>query len=157
MSDVEEFIKKAMPIYQGMANEQRDKRCMELYLKALDEVKSWLSWVIHRDMEVNYYMSVYVKLNLPLGGIYLKVGHREDDHSYLHSPIGDMDYVTYLAIVRESDNPVILLYKYLSSQVSKLQEKPVQDVLGLQGYLEALSEVPKLFHLKAGDSNQRLT
>lgn len=85
------------------------------------------------------------------------MGHREDDHSYLHSPIGDMDYVTYLAIVRESDNPVILLYKYLSSQVSKLQEKPVQDVLGLQGYLEALSEVPKLFHLKAGDSNQRLT
>jgi len=132
---VEDFI-GTLAVYEGEAEEQSDKLCLDAYYKAVDAVRIWLRLVELLDMTEARYMESVAVLHLPDDDITVSVstraildtnqsrGSSKDFNAVIEgfdigwrdllvTPIGEMSDVTLKHVLGVADNPVMLLYRHL--------------------------------------------
>lgn len=126
-----------LAVYEGTSNINNDNKLMKKYEEALKSVREWVKVVLSCEiMESKGVSSARAKLYLPDRFLETSVNVSElsdvfepfsscvcrfPNRSTLHTPIGEMGYVLYRAIVEVKDNPVKVLYGYFQSLIQQMR------------------------------------
>lgn len=127
---VKEFRDNCMPVYEGDENSDKNAKAWSAYELARSGVEQWLRAVLLVDLAVFRHNEARAVLYLPDRNMKLSATSNNDKDigfgllppdgyrdQMLYTPIGQIDYFTYMAITQVENNPVDILYRHLSASL----------------------------------------
>lgn len=156
-SKVVQDFTDVLALYEGEADEQINKACIDAYSKAIDAVRMWVRLVGQLNLlEAKYVESVTV-LHLPEDDLNISInaravvlsntdgnsgkelhtdieGYNGGSEETIGTPIGEMGSDMLRKILEIKDNPVVLMYRHLGDLlhcIHNMLSMPLHD--GLSG------------------------
>lgn len=176
-SKVVQDFTECLALYEGEADEQSNKTCLDAYDKALDAVRLWVRLVGQVNMLESKYMESVTLLHLPENDLNISITARAvkftaidgQDGRVVHSeiegyidgseegiatPIGEMGSDMLQKILEIEDNPVMLMYTHLGDLlhcIHNMLSMPLHDELSgdvvLTKELLAEHEIQDVLHV----------
>ena len=120
---LQEIIGDIVPIYNTGADMTMDTALMDAYRHTTSIVDSWCKLVLQMEMLEYENNSAHLSLRMPdcehhihadcgVSGVVIN----KVNCTYMHTPIGTMDYFAYRCIVDIPNNPVQIFYRWVKEQ-----------------------------------------
>lgn len=114
-----------LAVYQGQPNPENDSKVWEMYEDAVEECRVWLRSVLAAEVFEQQEDNM-IEVSLLLPDRVLEVEMLTSDSAVqselLVTPLGEMTYYTYQALLQISQNPVQMLYRYFGKLIRQLHE-----------------------------------
>lgn len=144
MTRVEEFVNKAVIVYKGTQDYERDEVARSLYRAALNDAQDWVRDKLIDSLKGSKNNGTRAHIYLPGGGVVVSVGVSVGDFAVrppmfdnpctfaggesvfydnaerYHFPYGHIDAFINKAIMSEAGNPIEALYSFLDKQLETL-------------------------------------
>ena len=122
---LQEIIGDIVPIYNTGADMAMDTALMDAYRHITSIVDSWCKLVLQMELLEYGNNSAHLSLRMPdcehhihadcgVSGVVIN----KVNCTYMHTPIGTMDYFVYRCIVDIPNNPVQIFYRWVKEQCS---------------------------------------
>lgn len=119
-----DFVDNSIVTYDTGVDPVLDEQIRDAYMLVVEAIDSWMRMVVAFDAVENGSDVYSISLELPDGmHMYQCISGVDFTSSRLpvvHTPIGDLDYFCYRAIVDIKDNPVLLFYKAMQKQINRV-------------------------------------
>lgn len=119
-----DFVDNSIVTYDTGADPVLDEKIKDAYMLAVEAIDSWMRMVVAFDAVENGSDVYSISLELPDGMHMYQcvsgVDYAPHRLPVVHTPIGDLDYFCYRAIVDIKDNPVMLFYKAIQKQIQRV-------------------------------------
>ena len=124
-AEMQEIIGGIVPVYNSGADEAMNASIKDAYRHITSIVDSWCKLVLQMEMLEYENNSAHLSLRMPdcehhihadcgVSGVVIN----KVDCTYMHTPIGTMDYFAYRCIVDIPNNPVQIFYRWVKEQCS---------------------------------------
>lgn len=141
---MKEFVDKAVIVYEGAQDFERDMVARSLYRSAIDDIQAWLREKLLDSLKGSDNSNARARIYCPAGGVAVTIGVSEegnycqpmpiaatagnfDDDNRIfgcseqyYFPYGHVDAFIHKAVMNEAGNPVEMMFSFFEKQLEVL-------------------------------------